>query len=132
MLKAEPPTSAELREASTSDIVREALDDARELIRLEVEIAKQEMKREIGQAKRAAVAFGIALALGLVGLSVLAFALVVALGGSVVDALVIAAILLVIAAVAGIAGYAMIPRTPLVAVRDRLTNEVHQLRERVA
>ena len=132
MLKAEPPTSAELREASTSDIVREALDDARELIRLEVEIAKQEVKAEIRQAKRAAMGFVVALALGLVGLSVLAVAIVLAFGGTVVAALVIGGILVVIAGVAALVGYAMLPRPPLEAVRERLTTEVHQLKERVA
>lgn len=128
-LKAEPPTTVELREASTADIVREALDDARELIRLEVEIAKQEVKTEIGRAKRAAVSFGVALVLALVGLSVLAVALVIALGGTVVAAIVVAAILLVLAGLAGVVGYALVPRPPLTAVRNRLTTEVHHLKE---
>src|SRR5262249_34933046 len=55
------PERLELEDASTADLVREAIDEAKELVRIEIELAKNEVEREIARAKRAAIGLAIAL-----------------------------------------------------------------------
>ena len=127
-----PPERLPLEEASTVDLVREALDEAKELVRLEVEIAKDEVKQEVAQTKKAAIGFGVALAFGLVVLSLLAVAIVLAVGGTAVGALIVASVFLVLGGVAGYLGYSMIPKKPLDKTINRVKRDVNQLKEHIA
>lgn len=127
-----PPERLALEEASTADLVREALDEAKELVRLEIEIAKNEVEKEIAQAKKAAVGFGVALAAGVLVLCLLAVALVLALGGTPLAALGVAGGLLVVGAIAAFAGYSVLPKKPLEVTRHRLKSDVTQLKEHIA
>jgi uncharacterized membrane protein YqjE len=123
---------AQLEEASTADLVKEAMDEAKELVRLEVELAKEEVKEELRQIQRAGIGFAIALGSTLVALSLMAMALVLVLGGTPLVALGIAAGFLVISAIAGYAGYGMWPKVPLEKTRNRLQNDMNQLKEHIA
>ena len=79
---------AVLEEASTAELVREAMDEARELVRLEVALAKEEVKAELKQVQRAAIGFGVALGVARSSCSASsAVALVLALGGTALVAL---------------------------------------------
>ncbi len=127
-----PPERLPLEEASTADLVREALDEAKELVRLEVAIAKDEVKKEMKQAKAAAIAFGVALAAALVMLSLLAVAIVLAAGGTVVAALIVAAAFLVVAGAGAAAGYAAVPKKPLDHTLSNVKRDVTQLKEHIA
>lgn len=127
-----PPERLPLEQASTVDLVKEALDEAKELIRLEVEIAKDEVKQEVAQTKRAAIGFGVALAFALVVLSLLAVAIVLAVGGTAVAALAVAGVFLVLGGVAGYLGYTMIPKKPLDKTMNRVKRDVNQLKEHIA
>ena len=127
-----PPERLALEEASTADLVREALDEAKELVRIEIEIAKNEVEKEIAQAKKAAVGFGVALAAGVLVLCLLAVALVLALGGTALAALGVAGGLLVIGGIAAFAGYSVLPKKPLETTRNRLKSDVTQLKEHIA
>lgn len=127
-----PPERLPLEEASTTDLVREALDEAKELVRLEVAIAKDEVKKEVQQAKTAAIGFGVALAAALVMLSLLAVAVVLALGGTAVAALIVAAVFLVVAGVAGYLAYATLPKKPLDRTIKNVKRDVTQLKEHIA
>ena len=127
-----PPERLALEEASTADLVREALDEAKELVRIEIEIAKNEVEKEIAQAKKAAVGFGVALAAGVLVLCLLAVALVLALGGTPLAALGVAGGLLVIGGAAAFAGYSLLPKKPLEVTRHRLKSDVTQLKEHIA
>lgn len=130
-----PPSErslASLEGASTADLVREAMDEARELVRLEVELAKEEVKEELAQVKRAAIVFGIAAGAAVITLSLLAVALVLALGGTALAAIAVAAGFLVVAGVAGYAGRGMLPRAPLEKTRNRLQTDMNQLKEHIA
>ena len=130
---APPPerSLASLEEASTSDLVREAMHGARELVRLEVELAKEEVKDELKQIQRAAITFGIAAGASLVTLCLLAVALVLALGGTALVALLAAAGFLAVAGVAGIVGRGMLPKAPLEKTRNRLQDDMDQLKEHI-
>ena len=121
-----------LEEASTADLVREALNGAKELVQLEVALAKEEVKEELVQVKHAAIAGGIAAGAAMVSLSVLAVALVLALGGTALVALAVAGVFLLIAAAAGYAAYAMLPSAALGKTRSRLQNDMNQLKEHIA
>lgn len=126
------PERLPLEEASTRDLVREALDEAKELVRIEVALAKNEVKSELVHLKRAAIGFGISAVCALLLLSTLILALVIALGGTVVAALGVAAVLLVIGGIGAYAGYVMLPKKPLERTRNRLETNVNQLKEHFA
>lgn len=127
-----PPERLPLEEASTADLVREALDEAKELVRIEVSLAKMEVDKEIAAAKRAAVFLGIAAGASLLVLSVLATALVLALGGTALAALGVAGGLMVIAGVCTWIGYGKLPKKPLGRTIERITGDVTQLKEHIA
>lgn len=121
-----------LEEASTADLVKEAMDEAKELVRLEVELAKEEVKEELKQVEHAAIGFGIAAAASVIVLCLLAMALVFALGGTALAALAVAAGFLVAGGIAAWIGYGMLPKSPLEKTRHRLQNDVNQLKEHIA
>jgi uncharacterized membrane protein YqjE len=126
------PNPAILEEASTADLVREAVDEGRELVRLEIALAKEEVKVELKQLERAAISGGVAIAASLLMLSSLAVALVLALGGTVLAALFVALGFLILAGAAGLLGYGMLPKVPLEKTRHRFENDVNQLKEHIA
>jgi dipeptide/tripeptide permease len=60
-------------DASMSTLVRSALDDMRELFREEIALARAELRQEVAKARRAAIGFGGAAAVGsFAGLFILA------------------------------------------------------------
>lgn len=119
-------------DASTAELLREALDEAKELARIEVELARADVKSEIVRSKRAAIGFGAALVAALMVLCLLGYALVMALGGTALVALVVAGCFLVVAGVAALIGYSLLPKKPLEATRSRLQLDVNQLKEHIA
>jgi fructose-specific phosphotransferase system IIC component len=60
-------------------LIRGLLDDARDLIREELQLARAEIREEISQVQSAAIAFAVAAAVGLMG----AVLLSVAIGGAI-------------------------------------------------
>lgn len=127
-----PPERLAMEEASTSDLVREALDEAKELVRLEVELAKTEVTEELAEAKKAAVGFVVAGAFMVLALCLLSVALVLALGGTAVVALVVAGVFMVIAGIGAFAGYSMLPKKPLEQTRRRMKTDFQSLKEHLA
>jgi hypothetical protein len=119
-------------EVSTVELVREALDEARELAKLEVALARADLLEDLKRAKTAAIGLAIALAAGVGVLCLLATALVFALGGTAAAALGVAGVLVVVAGLSGYAGYALLPKTPLERTRLRLGTDVTQLWEHTA
>src|SRR5262249_1120929 len=81
---------------TTTDLVKQAIDEARELARLEVALAKNDALTELHDLKASAIAFGIAAAAALLGMALLLVALVLALGG-ITAALLLGVALLVVA-----------------------------------
>lgn len=126
------PERMPLEEASTADLVRAALDEAKELVRIEVALAKDEVKAEVNGVKRAAIFFAVATAGALVFLSMLGVALVFALGATAPAALGVAAGFLLITAVAAYVGWSTLPKKPLDRTRQRLQSDVNQLKEHIA
>ena len=121
-----------LDEASTADLVKEMMDEAKELVRLEVALAKEDVKQELAQVQNAAISLGIAAGASVIVLCLLAVSLVLALGGTALVALGVAGGFLVVAAIAGYVGYGLLPKNPLQKTRHRLENDVNQLKEHIA
>jgi uncharacterized membrane protein YqjE len=121
-----------LEEASTAELVKEAMDEAKELVRLEVALAKEEVKEELKEVEHAAISFGVAAGASVIVLCLLAVAIVLAFGGTVLAALLVAAAFLVIAGIAGYLGYGMLPKKPMEKTRHRLEHDVNQLKEHIA
>ena len=127
--RAEPQV---LEETPLTMLVRDCLDEAKELARIEVELAKQEAIAELQQVKVAAIGFGISAAASIIVLSLLAVALVLALGGTALVALAVAGGFLVFGAAAGLYAYSKLPTKPLEKTRRRLQNDMNQLKEHLA
>jgi hypothetical protein len=120
-----PPRSDE----SSAQLIREALEEVRVLARAEVDLAKEDVRDELRRVEGAAIGFGVAAGCALLFLVLLVVALVLALGGTAVVALLVAACLLVIAVIAGLIGYFVLPRKPLDKTRRRLGTDMRELRE---
>jgi hypothetical protein len=104
--------SAHADDTGIGDLVKNAIDDVQELVKIEIALAKQEIKHDTTRLKSAAIAFGVAAAGGILALSMLLVALLIAIGGGAAAAIAIAAILLGSSVIAGAVGYRLIPRDP--------------------
>ena len=119
-------------ESTTGQLIRDALDEAKELVKLEVELAKAEVMQEVAAAKKAAIGFAIGAVFGVISLSLFAMALVLALGGTALIALGIALGALFLCAVGAGYGWSVLPRKPLPKTRRRVEGDVRQLKEHLA
>lgn len=119
-------------EASAVDLLKAALDESRELVRLEVALAKTEAEKQVRQAVRAAIWFGVAAALAIMGLALFPVAIVLALGGDPLDAVAVGVITLVLGGAVAWLGYARIPKKPLEHTRQHVEDDVKHLKEHLA
>jgi uncharacterized membrane protein YqjE len=119
-------------EAKTTDLVKEALDEAKQLVKIEVQLAKEEVREEVGQAKNAAIMFGASTFMGIVGVALLLVALALAIFPGPIPALVIGGVMLVVAGVLGLVAYKKVPKKPLDHTKQRLETDAKILKERIA
>lgn len=119
-------------DASTGELLREAVAEAKQLALLEIALAKQEVVDELAQAKRTAIAMSAAAVLALEGLSLLLVALALAAGGGPAPALILGVVLLVVAGSAAYFGWRTLPRKPLHRTQRRLRTDAQVLKETVA
>ncbi len=119
-------------EPPVTELIREAIGDTGELVRIEVALARDELRREIEAAKASAVAFGAAAAVSVAAFTMFMVAVVLALRVGWVGALVVGAILLVGAVTLGLIGWKAMPTSPMGQTKGRLQANVAQLKERIA
>jgi len=119
-------------ELPTRMLIVDAIDEVKQLAKLEVELAKTEAIQELEQVKRAAIGFGISAGATVIVLCLLAVALVLALGGTPLVALGVAGGFLLLGAGGAFIGYSLLPKKPLEKTRRRLENDVNQLKEHMA
>ena len=123
----------ETRQERTTELFREAIDETRELARLEVELAKEELWSELRSAKVSAIAIGAGAGAALAGVTLCFVAIAMAFRLEWLAALIIGGILLVLAAALALGGYKAIPRRPLLPeTQERIGTDLKQLKERVA
>jgi hypothetical protein len=119
-------------EPSTASLVRAALEQARQLAKAEVALARDEITRELRAMRIAVVAFGAALAAGVLGVAFLLIAFLLGTFPNLVPALVVGALLVGIAATLGVVGAMSLPKKPLGQTTERVENDLQWLKERIA
>jgi uncharacterized membrane protein YqjE len=117
---------------STVEIAKQALAEAKELIELEIQLAKVEARDELKKMKAAAIAGALAFTLLLLGLSAWVTALILALGLAPLYALAVGGGLVLLAGAAAAYAYSAIPKAPLDHTRERLKEDIQRLREHTA
>jgi hypothetical protein len=125
---APPPPSPD---ASAGELLRGAMVEARQLLYLEVSLAKDEMRREVVAAKSAGIALGAGAVAAVVALSLLFVSLALAIFPGPLPALILGLILMVSATLAGVAGVKLLPKKPFDGTRRRLESDVEAVKERV-
>jgi membrane protein len=113
----------------TTALMKKVLEDAKELVRIESSLAREDLQSDLVHLKTGAIFAGVALVFAWLSLSTLIVALVLALGGSSLVALISTVILLVGAAGAAAVAYQKVPMQPLARTRERLKSDVTQLKE---
>ena len=127
-----PMDPAKIDEAPLAELMKEALGDARELVKLEVELATEEVKQQVTAALRAAIAFVAALSAATVALALFAVALVLALGGTAPIAAAAGGGFAVVAVAAAAYGYGTLPKSPMEETRARVRSDMQQIKENLA
>jgi uncharacterized membrane protein YqjE len=120
-----------LDDVPTTELMRQVLDETRELVRLETKLARDELRGDLKQLQSAAILGGVALLLGVLTLSTLLVAVILALGAAASVAFVCAIVLLLGASVLAALAYQRLPKPPLARTRDRLASDVTQLKEHI-
>ena len=116
----------------TGQLIRETFEEVVSLAKLEVELARQEITKEIANARASAMAFGLAGGVGLAGITILLVAFALAFQSAALVALAIGAGLVVIAAAMGFYGWRVLPTRPMNETKQRVRSDVKMIRERVA
>ncbi len=116
-------------DASTADLVKQAVEEGRELLKLEVALAKREVESELTRLRSVAIAWAVA-AWGLsVGSAMALYAVAVASGAEIAVAVAAAIALFAVAVVGGLMGYRTMPAKLLDRTRDRLGADLRDLRD---
>jgi uncharacterized membrane protein YqjE len=124
-------TGSALDAMPTGELMRQVLDETKELVRIETRLARDELEGDLLQLESAAIFGGAALLLGILSLSTLAMAIVLALGGAASIAFLLAALLLLSGSVLALLAYRRAPKPPLARTRARLKSDVTQLKEHI-
>lgn len=119
-------------EPPVADLIRDVLGDTGELVRIEVALARDEVRREVTAARTGAIALGAAAAASVAAITMFAVAIVLRFELGWVGALVAGAILLGAALVLGLVGWKALPTSPMGETKGRLQQNVERLKERIA
>ena len=122
--------SPPLDDAPAGLLVREIFDDARELVRIEVALAKSETRAELAQLRSAAIIAAIAGCAGCMALTLALVAVAVATATPITAALLLAAGSALVALVAGVMAWRRIPTKILGTTRTSVARDVLSLEGR--
>jgi hypothetical protein len=128
MTTVDPMTDVDA-DASTAALVKEVVADARELIKLEVALARKDVEAEITRVRAAAIAFAVAAFASGIAVAMVLVAIAIASGAPAVAALVSALVLLAIAATAGEMGRRRTGAAFLHRTRERMREDLRELGE---
>ncbi len=120
-------------ETPTGALLREAVDEARDLIKTEVELAKSEVRTEVRGVMRSVIAFAAAGIVAFLAFAVLLVALGIATFPNPWPTLIAGIVLLVGAGVAVAVGISSLPKKmPLEKTIARVETDMQLLKERLA
>lgn len=117
---------------SAGQLVREALDETRALVRLEVALAHEEIKTELARARVGAVALAAGAAAGLAGGTLCLVAIAASFSVAWLAALVLGIVVLSLGGAAALLGWRALPKRLMSETRQRFEIEVRQFKERAA
>ena len=117
-------------DASTGALVKEAIDEARELIKLEVALAKAEVESEMTRMRSAAIAFAVAAFASTVATSMALFAVAFASHAEIAVAVTAAVILGMVGALSLATALRKLPTSFLGRTRQRIVADIRELGER--
>jgi hypothetical protein len=115
----------------TADLIRGALADARELVRIEVELAKGDLGAKLTDAKRAGILFALSAIGATVTTALLLVAVALATPVPWLTAAIMGSVLLVAAIVLAVLGARALPAKPLQPTRDRIDASIDTIKERL-
>jgi hypothetical protein len=118
-------------EEPTADLIREVINETRQLVQLEVALAREEVRMEMARARLAGVVLGTAAGAGLSGITVCLVAIVLTFSIPSVAALIMGAGLVSLAVVGGWVGWKRLPKRPMNETRSRLEADFKQLKEHI-
>jgi len=118
-------------EVTTAELVRQAMNDARQLIQLEVQLARDDVKRELVAARSGAIALGVSALLAILGLALLLVAIALFIFPGPVPALILGLLLLAAAGVGATLGIKLLPKKPLGDTRRRLESDIEAVKDQV-
>ena len=114
------------------DLMKEAFGEAKQLIKLEVALAKDEAKQEAIGLIKSTIAFSAAVLFAVFGVCMLLVALALAIFPGPIPALIIGLVLVVAAVIGTIYGVKKLPKKPLANTQRRLKTDVQVFKERIA
>jgi uncharacterized membrane protein YqjE len=117
---------------STSELIRQTLEETKELARLEIKLARQEIRDDLVQLQRFAILAGVSAVLAIVTLAVLVVAVIFALGGTALAALAVSGVLIVLCGAVAAVAYRNLPTVPLQRTQARLKADIQQFKEHAA
>ncbi len=118
-----------LDEMPVGELLQQTFAEAKELLRTEIDLAKNEAITEVKGAARGGFAFAAGLLAAMLMFNSLILALVLALGGAAWIALLVAGVFMLLAGGSVAAGYAWLPKKMFEATRRRLSNDMDRLKE---
>jgi uncharacterized membrane protein YqjE len=125
------PADGELDELPISELAVRTIEDARELVKIELALAKQDLREELKAITRAGIELGVAAGCALIAITMFVVTITLALDGAGL-ALGFAIVFLVAAAITGALGIAAFPKKHLLEpTRDRIANGVDRIKEHV-
>jgi uncharacterized membrane protein YqjE len=117
-------------EAGAVELVRGATEDSLELVRLELALARDELRDDLLAMRSSVILGAMGFVCTLLGIALLFVALGVALGPS--GALLLGGVLLVTAAVLGFVAWKRFPSRPLAATTRRMQSDRRMLTEHLS
>jgi hypothetical protein len=117
-------------DATNVELARELVEQAKELVRLEVALARDELRRGMTSATGMGIAGGVAAVTALIGVTMLLVALALLLHLGPLPAFIIGCALCAIAIVAAIVAIQIMPRRPMGETKTRVLQDIRLLKER--
>jgi hypothetical protein len=114
------------------ELIREALDEAGALAKLEVALAREEIRTEITRMRTGAVALGFAGGTIVAGIAVVLSGVAMTFQRAWLVALGLGAALILGGTATALYGWRSLPKNPMNGTKERLESDIKQLRERVA
>lgn len=116
----------------TERLLREAFEGTRDLVRLEVALAREEARIELARAKTSAALLGAAAGAAVAAITMFLVSIALASSMMWLTALIIAFLLSCLVGALGYAGYKALPTRPMARTKERIESEMAEFKERIA